>query len=107
MYLSLILILSGMLHKPQIYNANGIIINQNQIMTDDGNIWNYDTEYKANTLVTVKFTDMGTDEIFDDIIVEVKDIYTSIYDELEKELNTISGYYVERNGNNLIIKEDK
>lgn len=89
------------------YYINGTVI------TSDGNIWDYTTDTISNKpsfdnqAVYVAFDDNGTpDDIYDDIILGfVWDINTTIYDRLETELS--EDFDIERNGNEIKIKEIK
>lgn len=46
----------------------GEVAKKNTIITEDGNIWGYDTEIQAGTNVRVWFHDNDTPDITDDII---------------------------------------
>ena len=54
------------------YSAKGVMKDSATVITEDGNIWKYDTNYKKDTKVVVKFHTNGTSSIKDDIITEVK-----------------------------------
>lgn len=63
------------LFKPndnQDYSRQGVIIDNNTIKTNDGNIWKYDTKYKKGSKVKVSFNDKDTDNIFDDEVIKVE-----------------------------------
>lgn len=91
------------------YTTDGRYYTIGEVITDDGNIW----EYQTNTIsdkpsydgqpVWVAFDDNGTpDEIEDDIILGlVWDKETAIYDALEDSLS--ESFTVERDGNNLRV----
>lgn len=91
------------------YTAFGRYYTDGTVITDDGNIWGYDTDSISeravydNMPVWVGFDDNGTpNDITDDIILGlVWDKYTAIYDKLETSLS--ESFTIEREGNNLTI----
>lgn len=53
--------------------ANGVYHADTQSVTDvSGNIWGYDTDLPDGTKVYVVFDDKGTENLYDDEIVEVR-----------------------------------
>ena len=82
---------------------------QGQVITEDGNIWNYTQDIISeepayhNEPVYIGFGDNGTPDIIeDDIIVGlVLDRETAIYDKLETALS--ESFTIERDGNNIKI----
>lgn len=56
------------------YSAKGVMKDNQTVITEDGNIWKYDTNYKKDTKVIVKFHTHGTSSIKDDIITDIKKI---------------------------------
>ena len=56
----------------QKYSRPGVIIDNNTVKTNDGNIWKYDTKYKKGSKVKVSFNDKNTDNIFDDEVLKVE-----------------------------------
>ena len=91
------------------YIAAGRYYTDGNIITDDGNVWNYQTETISdevsydNEPVYVVFDNNGTEtDIYDDVVVGLMlDRETAIYDELEKSLS--SEFALEREGNNIRI----
>lgn len=47
-------------------------VNKNQIMTEDGHIWNYPNNYPEKVKVKVYFDNKGTESKYDDSIVKVE-----------------------------------
>ena len=54
------------------YSRPGIIIDNETVRTDDGNIWKYDTEFIKDSEVKVSFDNKGTETIFDDEVIKVE-----------------------------------
>lgn len=54
------------------YSARGVMKDSATVITEDGNIWKYDTNYKKDTKVIIKFHTNGTSSIKDDIITDIK-----------------------------------
>lgn len=52
------------------YTAQGLILDDGTLVTADGNEWDYDTTIKG--CVNVTFNDNGTDDVTDDIIVNIE-----------------------------------
>lgn len=53
--------------------ANGVYHADTQSVTDvSGNIWGYDTDLPDGTKVCIVFDDKGTENLYDDEIVEVR-----------------------------------
>ena len=50
----------------------GVILDNSTIMTEDGNLWDYDSELPKDTKVFVTFNTYGTSEIYDDEIFIVR-----------------------------------
>ena len=73
-----IVVLVGMIaHFTQVnnnthYSRPGVIIDNETIRTDDGNIWKYDTKYNKGSEVKVSFNNKNTETIFDDEILKVE-----------------------------------
>lgn len=47
-------------------------VNKNQIMTEDGRVWNYPNHYPEKVKVKVYFDNKGTESKYDDSIVKVE-----------------------------------
>lgn len=65
-------------HKEQIetyYISICTAKNANQIVDENGNIWVADLNFVTNNRYAVMFTDNGTEDITDDLIVKFKLIY--------------------------------
>ena len=96
--------------ESQQYTAYGRYYLDGTVITNDGNIWGYETDSISDKTpydtmpVWVGFDDNGTpDDIKDDIILGlVYDRNTAIYDELETALS--DEFTVIREGNNLNIE---
>ena len=54
------------------YSRPGVIIDNETIRTDDGNIWKYDTKYNKGSEVKVSFNNKDTETIFDDEVIKVE-----------------------------------
>ena len=73
-----IVVLVGMItHFTQVnsnthYSRPGVIIDNETIRTDDGNIWKYDTKYNKGSEVKVSFNNKNTETIFDDEVLKVE-----------------------------------
>lgn len=73
-----IVVLVGMIaHFAQVnnnthYSRPGVIIDNETVRTDDGNIWKYDTEFAKGSDVKVSFDNKGTETIFDDEVIKVE-----------------------------------
>lgn len=73
-----IVVLVGMIaHFTQVnnnthYSRPGVIIDNETIRTDDGNIWKYDTKYSKGSEVKVSFNNKNTETIFDDEVLKVE-----------------------------------
>ena len=98
--------------EPQTYTAYGRYYTDGTVITNDGNIWDYSADTISdktpadNMPVWVGFSDNGTADITDDIILGlVYDRNTAIYDQLETALS--EEFEIERNENNIKIKERK
>ena len=97
--------------EPQHYTAYGRYYTKGEVITNDGNVWEYHTESISDKTpadampVWVGFSDNGTPaDIADDIILGlVYDRNTAIYDDLENALG--DSFQLEREGNNIRIKE--
>lgn len=91
------------------YVAQGHYYADGTVITEDGNIWEYQTDVISDKpsydhqAVNVGFDDNGTPEnIYDDVILGLTwDVATSIYDELENALS--DKFELEREGNNIKI----
>lgn len=91
------------------YVATGRYYTSGEVVTDDGNIWEYSqdtiSDHPAydNEPVYVVMNDMNTpDYIYDDEVVGVvRDTMTAIMDDLEEALS--GSFSVERDGNNMTI----
>lgn len=70
-----ILFLAVLVLAPSILNwraQDGKVLNKHTIETEDGNIWEYDTEFQKGTKVQVWFNNNDTPKIEDDIIWSVQ-----------------------------------
>lgn len=70
-----ILFLATLILAPSILNwraQDGKVLNKHMIETEDGNIWEYDTEIPKGTKVQVWFNNNDTPKIEDDIIWNVQ-----------------------------------
>lgn len=73
-----IVVLVGMIaHLTQVnsntyYSRPGIIIDNETIRTNDGNIWKYDTKYNKGSEIKVSFDNKNTETIFDDEVLKVE-----------------------------------
>ena len=54
------------------YSRPGVIVDNETVRTDDGNIWKYDTEFAKGSEVKVSFDNKGTETIFDDEVIKVE-----------------------------------
>ena len=52
------------------YTKQGLILDDGTLVTTDGHEWDYDTTLKG--CVNVTFNDNGTDDVADDIIVDIE-----------------------------------
>lgn len=52
------------------YTKQGLILDNGTLVTTDGHEWDYDTTLKG--CVNVTFNDNGTDDVTDDIIVDIE-----------------------------------
>lgn len=52
------------------YTKQGLILDDGTLVTTDGHEWSYDTTIKG--CVNVTFNDNGTDDVTDDIIVDIE-----------------------------------
>ena len=95
------------------YYQSGRYYISGEVITNDGNIWGYQTEiisedpsYDAEPVYAV-FDDNGTpDNIYDDVVLGlVLDRETAIYDALEVALS--AEFDLERTGNNIRINSEK
>lgn len=91
------------------YTAYGRYYTDGTVITNDGNIWDYQTDSISDKTPTdampiwIGFDDNGTADITDDIILGlVYDRNTAIYDQLETALS--ENFTIERDGNNIKIK---
>lgn len=57
-------------HSSSTYTTYGTY-SDGTVITDDGNIWDYSTDMDNDTSVVVVFDDMGTNNIYDDEILEI------------------------------------
>lgn len=58
--------------EPEIYIMSGHYYANGEIITEDGNVWNYTSEiFDDSFSVNVLFDNNGTDSIYDDIIVGI------------------------------------
>lgn len=97
--------------ESQRYTAYGRYYTNGTVITNDGNEWSYSTDIISDKTPTdampvwVGFDDNGTpNNVEDDIILGlVYDRETAIYDALETALGDT--FELERNGNNIKIKE--
>ena len=102
--------------KPAVYVTSGryYIINddlQGQVVTADGNVWNYTQDIISNELaynnepVFAVMLDNCTPDIIEDDIVKgvMLDRETAIYDALEVAFSNTDGFSTERAGNNIKI----
>lgn len=95
------------------YMTTGRYYTEGSVITNDGNIWGYQTEIISdkpaydNEPVYVVFDDNGTGtDIYDDVILGlIFDVNTAIYDALETELS--NSFELEREGNNIRIITQK
>lgn len=55
------------------YVMNGYMKDNNKVVTEDGNEWIYDTNIKTGQRVKVTFYDNKTKNIYDDIIIDIKE----------------------------------
>lgn len=55
------------------YVMNGYMKDNNKVVTEDGNEWIYDTNIKTGKRVKVIFYDNKTKNIYDDIIIDIKE----------------------------------
>lgn len=92
------------------YAVNGRYYTNGTVITSDGNEWFYTTDLISerepydNMPVFVVFSDNGTPKIKDDVIKGIVfDKETSIYDELETQIQTNENWTVIRNGNDIKI----
>ena len=91
------------------YTTSGRYYTCGEVITDDGNVWEYTQDVISNELaydnepVYVVMNVMGTpNNIYDDKVVGVvRDTMTAIMDELEAVLS--DDFSVERDGNNMTI----
>ena len=98
--------------EPQTYTAYGRYYTDGTVITNDGNEWRYSTDTISDRTPTdgmpiwIGFDDNGTpNEVTDDnILGVVYDRNTAVYDELETALG--DSFEIERDGNNIRIKED-
>ena len=69
------LIISLMLAIPfgNVQTEIGVIVNRETIESKH-NLWNYDTDYAQGTFVVVSFDTNGTEDVTDDVIVNVEKI---------------------------------
>ena len=82
-----------------------------KVITPDGNEWRYKTDLISeqipydNMPVWVGFSDNGTEDITDDIILGlVYDKETAIYDKLEQSFSEVEDWEITRNGNDIHIE---
>jgi hypothetical protein len=55
------------------YTVQGLVMDNGDIITTDGNIWSYDTDIKG--CVSITFSDYGTtDDITDDVIISIEEV---------------------------------
>lgn len=95
------------------YMTTGRYYINGNVITHDGNIWDYQTEIISdepsydNEPVYVVFDNNGTEtDIYDDAVIGlILDVRTAIYDELETELS--KDFVIERDGNNIRITAQK
>lgn len=52
----------------------GLIVNPEAIQTNNGQLWNVTTEIEPGSFVIVEFDTNGTETIYDDEVVSVKEI---------------------------------
>lgn len=53
------------------YSHNGIVIDNETLRDENGNIWKYDTTYDKGTEVKIVFNNKDTKTIFDDEVMKV------------------------------------
>ena len=55
------------------YTAQGLVMDNGDIITTDGNIWSYDTDIKG--CISITFSDYGTiDDVTDDVIISIEEV---------------------------------
>lgn len=55
------------------YTVQGLVMDNGDIITTDGNIWSYDTDIKG--CVSITFSDYGTpNDITDDVIISIEEV---------------------------------